>query len=55
MSRNPYRTPGPVNLEWGSKARKARKEETANRGLNHTADRAAIEEQINDHNESEED
>lgn len=52
MARNPYGTPGPVNLEWGSKARK---EETANRGLNHTADRAAIEEQINDHNESEED
>jgi hypothetical protein len=46
MSRNPYGAIRQgVHLEWG---RKARKEETQQRGLNHTADREAIEEQLSE-------
>lgn len=43
MAKNPYGRKSHGNVEWGSKARK---EETALRGLNHSADREAIEEQM---------
>lgn len=43
MARNPYRSAGAVNKEWG---RGARKEEASMRGLSHTADRSAIAEQL---------
>lgn len=43
MSKSPYGNISRMNVEWSSKGRK---EENALRGLNHTADREAIAEQL---------